>query len=174
MSASHELPSTYAAPLDLDAMELVVEGISGGLGGSGSSAVGTERDSAAMMVVPSVRMLPILLFYPKICFTLPVSPAPSFQHVPNSPETWLPSAPKKPPPALAFWLTFQRPFRGRFGAMGGPSGNPYANNRHADVLNDEPTDEAAKLRLCDEVKNRAKGRGSWWVASKNMANMGKR
>ncbi|CAL1164513.1 unnamed protein product [Cladocopium goreaui] len=41
--------------------------------------------------------------------------------------------------------------------MGGPSGNPYANNRHADVLNDEPVEEAAKLRLCEEVKNRAKG-----------------
>ena len=41
--------------------------------------------------------------------------------------------------------------------MGGPSGNPYANNRHADVLNEEPTDETAKLRLCEEVKNRAKG-----------------
>ncbi|CAK9012347.1 Protein STIP1 homolog [Durusdinium trenchii] len=39
----------------------------------------------------------------------------------------------------------------------GPSGNPYANNRHADVLNEEPVDEAAKLRLCEEVKNRAKG-----------------
>ena len=46
-----------------------------------------------------------------------------------------------------------------FRRMGGPSGNPYANNRHADVLNEEPTDETAKLRLCEEVKNRAKGSG---------------
>merc|ERR1719230_1315011 len=41
--------------------------------------------------------------------------------------------------------------------MAGPSCNPYAGNRHADVLNADPTDEAAKLRLVDEVKNRAKG-----------------
>lgn len=41
--------------------------------------------------------------------------------------------------------------------MAGPTGNPYAGNRHADVLNEEPTDEAAKLRLVEEVKNRAKG-----------------
>ena len=41
--------------------------------------------------------------------------------------------------------------------MGGPSGNPYANNRHADVLNEDPPDEPGKLRLCEEVKNRAKG-----------------
>jgi len=41
--------------------------------------------------------------------------------------------------------------------MAGPTGNPYANNRHADVLNEEPTDDAAKLRLVEEVKNRAKG-----------------
>ena len=47
-----------------------------------------------------------------------------------------------------------------FRRMGGPSGNPYANNRHADVLNEEPTDETAKLRLCEEVKNRAKGAAS--------------
>lgn len=37
------------------------------------------------------------------------------------------------------------------------SANPFANNRHADVLNVEPEDDAAKLRLCEEVKNRAKG-----------------
>eukprot|EP00440_Ansanella_granifera_P050148 gb/GFBE01054351.1/.p1 GENE.gb/GFBE01054351.1/~~gb/GFBE01054351.1/.p1 ORF type:complete len:394 (+),score=144.74 gb/GFBE01054351.1/:1-1182(+) len=41
--------------------------------------------------------------------------------------------------------------------MAGPTGNPYASNRHADVLNEEPTDEGAKLRLVEEVKNRAKG-----------------
>jgi len=41
--------------------------------------------------------------------------------------------------------------------MAGPTGNPYAGNRHADVLSEEPTDEAAKLRLVEEVKNRAKG-----------------
>lgn len=41
--------------------------------------------------------------------------------------------------------------------MAGPSANPYAGNRHADVLHEEPTDEAAKLRLVEEVKNRAKG-----------------
>lgn len=41
--------------------------------------------------------------------------------------------------------------------MAGVSANPYAGNRHADVLNEEPTDEAAKLRLVEEVKNRAKG-----------------
>mmetsp|Transcript_75761 Transcript_75761/g.190530 ORF Transcript_75761/g.190530 Transcript_75761/m.190530 type:complete len:399 (+) Transcript_75761:61-1257(+) len=41
--------------------------------------------------------------------------------------------------------------------MSGPTGNPYASNRHADVLNEEPTDDAAKLRLVEEIKNRAKG-----------------
>eukprot|EP00928_Gymnodinium_smaydae_P057955 TRINITY_DN4117_c0_g1_i1.p1 TRINITY_DN4117_c0_g1~~TRINITY_DN4117_c0_g1_i1.p1 ORF type:complete len:395 (+),score=129.34 TRINITY_DN4117_c0_g1_i1:77-1261(+) len=41
--------------------------------------------------------------------------------------------------------------------MAGPTGNPFAANRHADVLNENPTDEAAKLRLVEEVKNRAKG-----------------
>jgi len=41
--------------------------------------------------------------------------------------------------------------------MAGPCSNPYANSRHADVLDLEPADEAAKLRLVDEVKNRAKG-----------------
>jgi len=41
--------------------------------------------------------------------------------------------------------------------MAGPTSNPYSSNRHADVLNEEPTDEAAKIRLCEEVKNRAKG-----------------
>lgn len=41
--------------------------------------------------------------------------------------------------------------------MTGMTGNPYAGSRHADVLNEEPTDEAGKLRLCEEVKNRAKG-----------------
>jgi len=40
---------------------------------------------------------------------------------------------------------------------GGPTGNPYSSNRHADVLNEEPTEEGAKLRLVEEVKNRAKG-----------------
>lgn len=40
---------------------------------------------------------------------------------------------------------------------GGPGSNPYAANRHADVLHEEPTDEAAKMRLVEEVKNRAKG-----------------
>mmetsp|Transcript_15336 Transcript_15336/g.23417 ORF Transcript_15336/g.23417 Transcript_15336/m.23417 type:complete len:400 (+) Transcript_15336:94-1293(+) len=39
----------------------------------------------------------------------------------------------------------------------GPGSNPYAANRHADVLNEEPTDETAKLRLVEEIKNRAKG-----------------
>lgn len=41
--------------------------------------------------------------------------------------------------------------------MGGPTGNPYAGNPHADVLSEEPTEEVAKLRLVEEVKNRAKG-----------------
>jgi len=41
--------------------------------------------------------------------------------------------------------------------MAGPGSNPYASNRHADVLNEEPTDEAAKVRLVEEIKNRAKG-----------------
>lgn len=41
--------------------------------------------------------------------------------------------------------------------MGGPTSNPFAGNRHADVLNEEPADETGKLRLCEEVKNRAKG-----------------
>lgn len=41
--------------------------------------------------------------------------------------------------------------------MNGPSSNPYAGNRHADVLHLEPTDETAKVRLVEEVKNRAKG-----------------
>jgi tetratricopeptide (TPR) repeat protein len=36
-------------------------------------------------------------------------------------------------------------------------GNPYASSRHADVLDLDPPDETAKLRLVDEVKNRAKG-----------------
>jgi len=40
---------------------------------------------------------------------------------------------------------------------GGPAGNPFAANRHADVMGEEPTDEGAKLRLIEEVKNRAKG-----------------
>jgi tetratricopeptide (TPR) repeat protein len=35
--------------------------------------------------------------------------------------------------------------------------NPFANNRHADVLTADPDDDAGKLRLCEEVKNRAKG-----------------
>jgi len=39
----------------------------------------------------------------------------------------------------------------------GPGGNPYAGNRHADVLSEEPKDEAGKLKLLEEVKNRAKG-----------------
>jgi len=39
----------------------------------------------------------------------------------------------------------------------GPGGNPYAGNRHADVLTEEPKDEAGKVRLLEEVKNRAKG-----------------
>jgi len=39
----------------------------------------------------------------------------------------------------------------------GPGGNPYAGNRHADVLSEEPTEEGPKLRLLEEVKNRAKG-----------------
>merc|ERR1719486_1106184 len=39
----------------------------------------------------------------------------------------------------------------------GVTGNPYAAQHHADVMNEEPTDEAAKLRLVEEVKNRAKG-----------------
>mmetsp|Transcript_52225 Transcript_52225/g.124520 ORF Transcript_52225/g.124520 Transcript_52225/m.124520 type:complete len:405 (+) Transcript_52225:63-1277(+) len=41
--------------------------------------------------------------------------------------------------------------------MAGVTGNPYASNRHGDVLNEDPTDEAAKIRLVEEVKNRAKG-----------------
>lgn len=41
--------------------------------------------------------------------------------------------------------------------MSGPTSNPYASNRHADVLNEEPTEEAAKVRLVEEIKNRAKG-----------------
>jgi hypothetical protein len=41
--------------------------------------------------------------------------------------------------------------------MSGPTGNPYASNRHADVLNEEPTTDDAKLRLVEEIKNRAKG-----------------
>lgn len=41
--------------------------------------------------------------------------------------------------------------------MAGPTGNPYASNRHADVLSEEPQDEPQKLRLAEEVKNRAKG-----------------
>lgn len=41
--------------------------------------------------------------------------------------------------------------------MSGPAANPYSSNRHADVLNEEPKDEAAKLRLVEEIKNRAKG-----------------
>jgi len=41
--------------------------------------------------------------------------------------------------------------------MSGPTSNPYASNRHADVLGENPTEEGPKLRLCEEVKNRAKG-----------------
>lgn len=41
--------------------------------------------------------------------------------------------------------------------MAGPTGNPYASNRHADVLNEEPKDDEAKIRLVEEIKNRAKG-----------------
>jgi len=41
--------------------------------------------------------------------------------------------------------------------MAGPTSNPYAGNRHADVLHEDPQDEAGKLRLVEEVKNRAKG-----------------
>lgn len=41
--------------------------------------------------------------------------------------------------------------------MGGPGSNPFASNRHADVLSEVPSDEAGKLRLVEEVKNRAKG-----------------
>lgn len=41
--------------------------------------------------------------------------------------------------------------------MSGPGANPYAANRHADVMHEEPTDDAAKMRLVGEVKNRAKG-----------------
>jgi len=37
------------------------------------------------------------------------------------------------------------------------SSNPFGNNRHADVLNEDPTDDDAKLRLVAEVKHRAKG-----------------
>jgi hypothetical protein len=40
---------------------------------------------------------------------------------------------------------------------GGPTSNPYSGNRHADVLGIEPDDEAGKLTLVEEVKNRAKG-----------------
>jgi activator of HSP90 ATPase len=41
--------------------------------------------------------------------------------------------------------------------MQGPTGNPYASNRHGDVLNEEPADDTGKLRLVEEIKNRAKG-----------------
>jgi len=42
--------------------------------------------------------------------------------------------------------------------MAGPTGNPYGGaNRHADVLGESPEDGPAKLRLVEEVKNRAKG-----------------
>lgn len=41
--------------------------------------------------------------------------------------------------------------------MAGVTSNPYANNRHADVLNEEPKDDDAKMRLVNEIKNRAKG-----------------
>lgn len=41
--------------------------------------------------------------------------------------------------------------------MAGPGGNPYAGNRHADVLSEVPKDEPAKIRLVEEIKNRAKG-----------------
>lgn len=41
--------------------------------------------------------------------------------------------------------------------MAGPTSNPYAGNRHADVMGEEPTTDDAKLRLVEEVKNRAKG-----------------
>lgn len=41
--------------------------------------------------------------------------------------------------------------------MAAPGANPYAGNAHADVLNDEPADDGAKLRLVEEIKNRAKG-----------------
>lgn len=41
--------------------------------------------------------------------------------------------------------------------MSGPGSNPFANNRHADVLNEFPADDVGKLRLVEEVKNRAKG-----------------
>jgi hypothetical protein len=41
--------------------------------------------------------------------------------------------------------------------MSGIGSNPYAGNRHADVLGAEPTEEGEKLRLLEEVKNRAKG-----------------
>jgi tetratricopeptide (TPR) repeat protein len=41
--------------------------------------------------------------------------------------------------------------------MAALSSNPFASNRHADVLSVEPTDEAGKLRLLEEVKHRAKG-----------------
>eukprot|EP00428_Durinskia_dybowskii_P013292 CAMPEP_0170220762 /NCGR_PEP_ID=MMETSP0116_2-20130129/10069_1 /TAXON_ID=400756 /ORGANISM="Durinskia baltica, Strain CSIRO CS-38" /LENGTH=398 /DNA_ID=CAMNT_0010471441 /DNA_START=38 /DNA_END=1234 /DNA_ORIENTATION=- len=39
----------------------------------------------------------------------------------------------------------------------GPTGNPYAAHRHADVLNESPADDDSKLRLVEEIKNRAKG-----------------
>eukprot|EP00929_Paragymnodinium_shiwhaense_P038701 TRINITY_DN20428_c0_g1_i1.p1 TRINITY_DN20428_c0_g1~~TRINITY_DN20428_c0_g1_i1.p1 ORF type:complete len:401 (+),score=144.26 TRINITY_DN20428_c0_g1_i1:70-1272(+) len=41
--------------------------------------------------------------------------------------------------------------------MTGPAANPYASNRHADVLHEDPSDEPTKKRLCEEVKMRAKG-----------------
>jgi hypothetical protein len=43
--------------------------------------------------------------------------------------------------------------------MAGPGCNPFASNRHADVLNENPADydEAGKLRLVEEIKSRAKG-----------------
>eukprot|EP00971_Amphidinium_carterae_P121697 2410108-Amphidinium_carterae.1 len=34
--------------------------------------------------------------------------------------------------------------------MSGPTGNPYASNRHADVLGEDPSDVPAKLRLVEE------------------------
>lgn len=40
---------------------------------------------------------------------------------------------------------------------GGVSENPFLGNRHADVLSENPTDPDARGRLCEEVKNRAKG-----------------
>jgi len=41
--------------------------------------------------------------------------------------------------------------------MAGLTSNPYSGHRHADVLHEEPTDDAVKLRLVEEVKARAKG-----------------